>query len=92
MKGDKESLGKLMGFVFGKLQHVGKREKHNCYIFLIFARVFKKALFPLVLNFLANDKILDWSKLKALADDKVQLTEKLKFVFGRVENIVGKGF
>ena len=29
--------------------------------------------------------------MKAYADDKVTLTEKLIFVFGRVENIVGKG-
>ena len=34
---------------------------------------------------------LDWSKLKALADDKINVTEKLKFVFGRVENIMRKG-
>ena len=40
---------------------------------------------------LPNDKILDWSKLKAYADDKINVTEKLKFVLGSVENIVGKG-
>ena len=33
---------------------------------------------------------LDWSKFKELADDKINVTEKLKFVLGRVENIVGK--
>ena len=42
-------------------------------------------------NSLPNDKFLDWSKLKALADDKINVTEKLKFVLGRVENILGKG-
>ena len=42
-------------------------------------------------NSLPNDRILDWSKLKAFADDKINVTEKLKFVFERVENIVGKG-
>ena len=42
-------------------------------------------------NSLLSNKILDWSKLKAIADDKVNVTEKLKFVLGRVENIVGKG-
>ena len=42
-------------------------------------------------NSLPNDSILDWSKLKALADDKIIVTEKLKFVFGRVENVVEKG-
>ena len=40
---------------------------------------------------LLNNKFLDWSKLKALADAKINMTEKLKFVLGRVENILGKG-
>ena len=31
-------------------------------------------------NSLPNDKILDWSKLKAFADDKIKVTEHLKFV------------
>ena len=35
--------------------------------------------------------ILDWSKLKALADDKLNAIEKLKFGLGRVENMMGKG-
>ena len=33
-----------------------------------------------------GDKILDWSKFKASADDKI-LTQKLKFVTGRIENM-----
>ena len=53
----------------------------------------KKILFVNQDNFnsLPNERILDWSKLKAFADDKINVTEKLKFVLGRVENIVGKG-
>ena len=43
------------------------------------------------LNSLPNDKIIDWSKLKASADDNINVTEKLKFVLGRAQNIVGKG-
>ena len=43
------------------------------------------------LKSLPNNKILDWSKLKASADNKMNVTENLKFVLGRVENIVGKG-
>ena len=39
---------------------------------------------------LPNDNILDKSKFKAFADDKFILPRKLKFVLGRVENIVGK--
>ena len=38
-----------------------------------------------------NDKILDWSIFKALADDKINVTQNLKFVLGKVENILGKG-
>ena len=29
--------------------------------------------------------------MKPFADDKINVTQKLKFVLGRVENIVGKG-
>ena len=43
-----------------------------------------------VLNSLPNDKILDWTKMKAFADDNINVTENLKPGFGRVENIVGK--
>ena len=34
---------------------------------------------------------LDWSKFKALADDKLNAIEKKKYVLGWVENMVGKG-
>ena len=44
----------------------------------------------ILVNSLPNDKTLDWSKLKAFADDKIDMTEKFKFVLKRVENIVGK--
>ena len=43
------------------------------------------------INFLQNEKNLDWSKLKAFADDKINVNQKLKFDMGRVENTVGKG-
>ena len=42
-------------------------------------------------NSLTNDKNLDRSKLKAFADDNLNVNQKLKFALGRVENIVGKG-
>ena len=38
-----------------------------------------------------NDKILDLTKSKAFADNKINLNERLKLVLGKVENIVGKG-
>ena len=37
-----------------------------------------------------NGKTLDWSKLKAFADDEIDLNKKSKIVLGRVENIMGK--
>ena len=43
------------------------------------------------LNSLPNNKFLDWSKFKAFADDKINLTLKHKFCLGWIENIVGKG-
>ena len=35
-------------------------------------------------NTLLNDKILDWSKFKAFADEKINVTQTLKFALGRV--------
>ena len=37
-------------------------------------------------NSLPNNIILDWSKLKEFADDKINLTKNLKLVLGKVEN------
>ena len=42
------------------------------------------------INSLPNNNILDWSKMKASADNKINLNEKFNFGLGRVENIVGK--
>ena len=48
-------------------------------------------LFVQWINSLPNDKILDLSKLKGFADDKIHVTQKLRFASDRPENIVGKG-
>ena len=50
-------------------------------------KVFKKFL----LNSLPNDKILDVTKLKAFADDKLHEAQMMISVFERIENILGKG-
>ena len=42
-------------------------------------------------NSLPNDKILDWSKLKELADNKVHVAQMRKIVSVCIENIVEKG-
>ena len=43
-----------------------------------------------MLNPLPENKISDWSKLKAFAEDKLNFTHNIKVVFHRIENIVGK--
>ena len=42
-------------------------------------------------NPLQKGKILDWFKMKALADDKVNIAEIIISLSNRVENIVRKG-
>ena len=42
-------------------------------------------------NSLPEDTILDWSKFKAFADDKIKVAKMMIFVLDGVENIVGKG-
>ena len=51
----------------------------------------KSVLFGEGFNSLPNDKIFIKSRFKALADNKIVVTQKLKFVLERVQNIVGKG-
>ena len=43
-----------------------------------------------ILNSVPNDKILDQSNFKGFADDKINVTFKMNFVKGRVENSLGK--
>ena len=43
------------------------------------------------LTTLPNDIFLDLSKLKAFADNNINVTQKKTVVFARIENIVGKG-
>ena len=40
---------------------------------------------------LPNDKSLEWTKLKAFADDNIDVTQTWKFDLGRVMNIAGEG-
>ena len=82
---------------------MGKGEIARYEQFLLFPQGFQKACFPVAskgvvvwewvnpLNSLPNDKILNQSKLKGFADNKINVTQKLKFVLGRVKNIVKKG-
>ena len=46
--------------------------------------------FEVLLNPVPNDKILDQSKFKAFADDKLKVIQMAKFVLDKLENIMGK--
>ena len=48
-------------------------------------------LFGKVFNPFPHDKILDQTKFKAFADDKLNVTKRIISVFDRVEKIVGIG-
>ena len=44
----------------------------------------------MLLNPLPDYKISDWFKMKAFADDKLNVTQNIKVFFHRIENTVGK--
>ena len=74
---------------------IGKGKNSGNQHFLLFHNVFfhirDGQIICAPFNSLPNDKILDQSKLKALADDTINVNQELKLVLGRVENILGKG-
>ena len=59
--------------------------------FLLFPQCFQKLSLSGSFDSIPNDKILDLSKLKAFAEEKINVTKEMKFVLGRKENIAGKG-
>ena len=71
---------------------VGKGEIARYEQFLLFPQCFQKACFPGMskgvtvwewVNSLSNDTSLDQSKLKAFADDKINVTEKSEICFAK---------
>ena len=78
---------------------VGKGEIARNEQFLLFTQCFQKVCFLEAskgvivwewVNSLPNSKILDLSKWKAFADNKMKLAKIAIFVFDRFENLVGK--
>ena len=69
----------------------GFEEEITYRCFVIFHQNVRPTRHAGLFNSLPNDKILNLSKLKAFVDGKMSMTLKLKFVLGRVENIVGEG-
>ena len=76
---------KFFSFRVVKSQDLHRKQLNHLKIICIFFSIHFTVLA------LANNKILDWSKLKAFADNKINVTKLLKFFGGRLESIVGKG-
>ena len=70
----------LYRFPFDIAQLVKKRSKY-------LQRYYEMSMF----NSLPIDKILDRTKLKAFADDKLNVAKMIIFLLDRIENIVKKG-
>ena len=67
-------------FVLGRIENiVGKGENAGYQHFLLFPQCFQTRSFP------------EQYRRQSNIDDKIIVTQRLKFVLGRIENIVGKG-
>ena len=60
---------------------------HNDFLTLLWPTLSIQA----ISNPLPRNINLDWSKLKAMSDNKINVTEKLKLVLEKVEISMGKG-
>ena len=68
---------------FKWVENTWEKKKRLCTnIFFFFCNVF---------NPLPNDRISDWSQLKAIADNNLKVAKMMMYVLDRVENIVEKG-
>ena len=89
---DKLYSAEIMISVYERVEIIlGKGANAGYQHFLLFPLCFQKVSFSGSFNPLTDDKILDQTKLKAFADDKLHATKMIISVFDRVENIVGKG-
>ena len=77
----------------GKAEETGVNTVIPAFALFPKKKVFKSfpVSFSRPLTLLPNNKTLDWSKLKAFADEKLKVAEIMTFVFYSIENIVGKG-
>ena len=61
------------------------------FIHNVFYPIKTKNFILMILNPFPHDKISDQTKLKAFADNKLNVTKMIISVFDRVQNMVGKG-
>ena len=88
-------------FTLGRVDNtLGKGDNTGYQHFLLFPLCFQKLSFDedvksldpaLKRSSFTKQQVLDWFKLKAFPDDKVTVTQKLKFVLERMKKIVERG-
>ena len=78
---------KEMGFVFQRLEYITRKENNYVSAIFSFPIYFQKLIFSRILKFwknsyglLTEQQISDWSKLKAFAHNKMNVTKKETFV------------
>ena len=54
----------------------------------IVEKIFSNVFLAWVINSLPNENILDWPKLKAFADDYLNIAKMMIFLYDGIENIV----
>ena len=89
-------VNSIFSFSHNVFYSIKDRNYHSCYIYFGICKCFQFEQGQIFViwewvNPLQINKIFNWSKSKAFVDDKINVTEKLKFVLVKVENIVGKG-
>ena len=87
-KGLNVSNAKCYNFVQSEISPFGKEVKGS---FSVFKMLSDWISVNVQFNTLPENKILHKSKLKELADNNINMTQKFKFILRSVENTVGKG-
>ena len=81
----------LMHYICAVENIVPKGEIGCNKLFLLFSQYFLPYMVLILhFNLLPDVKISDWSKLKAFADNKLSVTQNVKVVFHRIEDVVDK--
>ena len=89
-------LGKGLRFPFYSFFFIFQGD-FTLYVFLMIKMLFLlrsprcQATVNFTITSLPNDDFFDWTKFKTLTEDNFIIAKIMISVFGRVENIVGKG-
>ena len=99
----KVSLSTFLLFLRHKIGHnivVNNKSLHDLRLYVLTQQVIHRLkikqqkgvmLYEKGVKSLPNDNFMDWTKVKAIADDKMNVAKIMISVFDMVKNIMGKG-